>query len=37
MEPNTRLYHYDDRVVRVYEPRHEVIDVINYLSFDKNP
>lgn len=28
MEPNTRLYHYGDRVVRVYEPRHEVIDVV---------
>ena len=28
MEPNTRLYHYGDRVVRVYEPRREVIDVI---------
>lgn len=22
MEPNTRLYHYGDRVVRVYEPHH---------------
>ncbi len=29
MEPNTRLYHYGDRVVRVYEPRREVIDVIS--------
>lgn len=28
MEPETRLYHYGDRVVRVYEPRREVIDVI---------
>jgi hypothetical protein len=28
MEPDTRLYHYGDRVVRVYEPRREVIDVI---------
>ncbi len=28
MESNTRLYHYGDRVVRVYEPRREVIDVI---------
>lgn len=28
MEPNTRLYHYGDRVVRVYEPRREVIDVV---------
>ena len=29
MEPGTRLYHYGDRVVRVYEPRREVIDVIS--------
>ncbi|RPJ35032.1 MAG: hypothetical protein EHM17_04350 [Verrucomicrobiaceae bacterium] len=28
MEPDTRLYHYGDRVVRVYEPRREVIEVI---------
>ena len=28
MEPDTRLYHYGDRVVRVYEPRREVLDVI---------
>ncbi len=28
MEPDTRLYHYGDRVVRMYEPRREVIDVI---------
>lgn len=28
MEPNTRLYHYGDRVVRIYEPRREVIDLI---------
>jgi len=28
MEPDTRLYHYGDRVVRVYEPRREVIDVV---------
>jgi hypothetical protein len=28
MEPNTRLYHYGDRVVRVYEPRREVVEVI---------
>lgn len=26
--PDTRLYRYGDRVVRVYEPRREVIDVI---------
>ena len=26
--PDTRLYSYGDRVVRVYEPRREVIDVI---------
>lgn len=32
MEPNTRLYHYGDRVVRVYEPRREVIDVITLPS-----
>jgi hypothetical protein len=31
MEPNTRLYHYGDRVVRVYEPRREVVDVISLL------
>lgn len=29
MQPNTRLYHQGDRVVRVYEPRREVIEVIN--------
>jgi len=28
MEPDTRLYHYGDRVVRVYEPRREVVDVV---------
>lgn len=28
MEPNTRLYHYGDRVVRVYEPRREILDVV---------
>jgi hypothetical protein len=28
MEPDTRLYYHGDRVVRVYEPRREVIDVI---------
>jgi hypothetical protein len=28
MEPDTRLYHYGDRVVRVYEPRREILDVI---------
>ena len=27
-EPDTRLYWYGDRLVRVYEPRREVIDVI---------
>jgi len=27
-EPDTRLYWYGDRIVRVYEPRREVIDVI---------
>ena len=32
MEPNTRLYQYGDRVVRVYEPRREVIDVITLPS-----
>jgi hypothetical protein len=32
MEPNTRLYHYGDHVVRVYEPRREVIDVITLPS-----
>ncbi len=26
--PDTRLYRYGDRIVRVYEPRREVIDVI---------
>ena len=26
--PDTRLYRYGDRVVRVYEPRREIIDVI---------
>ncbi len=31
MESGTRLYHYGDRVVRVYEPRREVVDVI-YLT-----
>jgi hypothetical protein len=28
MEPDTRLYYHGDRVIRVYEPRREVIDVI---------
>ncbi len=28
VEPDTRLYWYGDRVVRVYEPRREVVDVI---------
>jgi hypothetical protein len=28
MEPDTRLYYHGDRVVRVYEPLREVIDVI---------
>lgn len=28
MEPNTRLYYHGDRVVRVYEPLRQVIDVI---------
>ena len=28
VEPNTRLYYHGDRVVRVYEPLREVIDVI---------
>ncbi len=27
-EPDTRLYWYGDRIVRVYEPRREVVDVI---------
>lgn len=26
--PDTRLYWYGDRIVRVYEPRHEIMDVI---------
>ena len=26
--PDTRLYWYGDRIVRVYEPRHEIVDVI---------
>jgi hypothetical protein len=28
MEPDTRLYHYGDRVVRVQESRREILDVI---------
>ncbi len=28
MQPHTRLYYQGDRVVRVYEPRREVVDVI---------
>lgn len=34
--PETRLYRYGDRIVRVYEPRREIIDVINVptLRFD---
>lgn len=31
-EPNTRLYHHGDRVVRVYEPRREILDVITLPS-----
>jgi hypothetical protein len=27
-EPDTRLYYHGDRVVRVYEPRREVVDVV---------
>ncbi len=34
MEPNTRLYYHGDRVIRVYEPRREVIDVLT-LSFGR--
>ena len=28
MEPDTRLHHYGDRAVRVYEPRREILEVI---------
>jgi hypothetical protein len=28
MEPDTRLYHYGDRVVRVYEPEREILEVV---------
>lgn len=34
MEPDTRLYHYGDRVIRVYEPRREVVDVLT-LTFGR--